>query len=387
MTRRTHAARAAASHQRRSLLLRGLGLLGGVSLLSSGMVWAETADPAEFVVETQPEAAPAPAPEPLPEVYLEVAPEPAPIAPEAWEPEPAPIPEATLPPVEAETPEPTALNDVYIDSTPYSVGATQPYEAPTDVVLSERSTGCEATVQTGEGVSGLCVTLPEPVAAIADSGSTAYSAPASYTPAAYSEASASGGGSLGLSVTSLPGSTTASSRDYLRPLRLLNRIGNNNQRLIFPLAMPAPITSAFGWRIHPISGDRRLHSGTDIGADMGAPILAALSGKVVMADYLGGYGLTVVLEHEKGLQETLYAHMSEIFVKPGQQVKQGALIGRVGSTGNSTGPHLHFEFRQMTPQGWVALDPGQQLEVALVELTKAIETAQAKTKPQPKTQG
>jgi murein DD-endopeptidase MepM/ murein hydrolase activator NlpD len=103
---------------------------------------------------------------------------------------------------------------------------------------------------------------------------------------------------------------------------------------------------------------------------------------VAIADVLGGYGLAVSLEHNKGTQETLYAHLSEIFVKPGEVIKQGDVIGRVGSTGNSTGPHLHFEFRQLTEAGWVAMDPGTQLEYALAQLVKALQTAQAKPKPQ-----
>jgi murein DD-endopeptidase MepM/ murein hydrolase activator NlpD len=109
---------------------------------------------------------------------------------------------------------------------------------------------------------------------------------------------------------------------------------------------------------------------------MGTPVLAAFAGQVAIADFLGGYGLTVSLEHNKGTQQTLYAHLSEIFVKPGEWVKQGETIGRVGSTGNSTGPHLHFEFRQLTPEGWVAMDAGQQLEYALAQLLKAMQVAQ-----------
>jgi len=111
---------------------------------------------------------------------------------------------------------------------------------------------------------------------------------------------------------------------------------------------------------------------------MGTPVLAALAGKVAIADALKGYGLSVVLEHaqpEKPLQQTLYAHLSEIFVQPGEEVKQGSIIGSVGSSGYSTGPHLHFELRELTSEGWVTLDPGAQLEYALAKLVQTWETA------------
>ncbi len=147
--------------------------------------------------------------------------------------------------------------------------------------------------------------------------------------------------------------------------------------MMFPLSIPSPITSFFGWRVHPITGDQRVHTGTDIAAPMGTPVLAALTGKVLLADFLGGYGMAVALEHGQGSQQTLYAHLSELFVKPGQVVQKGTVIGRVGSTGNSTGPHLHFEMRQQLPDGsWIAVDAGQQLEVAMTDLTQALKVAQ-----------
>lgn len=160
---------------------------------------------------------------------------------------------------------------------------------------------------------------------------------------------------------------------------LTGRPGNGNLRLLYPLPTPEPITSPFGWRIHPVTGQRRLHTGTDIGAAKGTPILAAYSGKVSSADSMGGYGLAVVIEHNEGTQDTLYAHMSEILVRPGQWVEQGMVIGRVGSTGMSTGPHLHFELRQKTSDGWQTLDPGPQLEAAKTELVRVMQSAQNPT--------
>jgi murein DD-endopeptidase MepM/ murein hydrolase activator NlpD len=149
----------------------------------------------------------------------------------------------------------------------------------------------------------------------------------------------------------------------------------NPNGFIFPVSVPSPITSVFGWRTHPITGDRRFHSGTDIGAAMGTPVLAAYTGQIEVADYVGGYGLTVIVNHNSAVQ-TLYGHMSQIYVQPGQWVQQGTVIGLVGATGNSTGPHLHFEVRQLTQNGWVATDPNVHLQYALTQLTQSLQTAQ-----------
>ncbi|UUO16285.1 M23 family metallopeptidase [Dolichospermum heterosporum] len=150
--------------------------------------------------------------------------------------------------------------------------------------------------------------------------------------------------------------------------------------IVFPLSVAAPITSLFGWRVHPITGDHRFHAGTDLGAPTGTPILAAAKGQVESANSLGGYGLAVIINHGSA-QQSLYGHMSEIFVQPGQWVEPGTVIGLVGSTGNSTGPHLHFEIRHLTQDGWVAVDPGVQLQGGLSQLAQAtagVKTAQAR---------
>lgn len=104
--------------------------------------------------------------------------------------------------------------------------------------------------------------------------------------------------------------------------------------------------SAYGWRLHPIFNEMRFHAGEDVGAPSGTPILAADGGTVITANvgWGGGYGNYVVISHGGG-RSTLYAHMSSLAVTYGQTVSKGQVIGYVGSTGWSTGPHLHFETR------------------------------------------
>ena len=104
------------------------------------------------------------------------------------------------------------------------------------------------------------------------------------------------------------------------------------------------ITSAYGMRFHPILKTRKMHTGVDIGAPMSATIVAADSGKVIHAGWMGGYGQVLVVDHGNGIS-TLYAHQSAFLVSNGQTVNRGDPIGKVGSTGWSTGPHLHFEVR------------------------------------------
>ena len=105
-----------------------------------------------------------------------------------------------------------------------------------------------------------------------------------------------------------------------------------------------PITSPFGYRIHPIFGTMRFHTGVDIGAYYGSPVLASDSGVVIDSGWLGGYGNCIIVDHGGGYS-TIYAHCSELYVSYGQSVSKGQQIAAVGSTGNSTGPHLHFEVR------------------------------------------
>ena len=103
-----------------------------------------------------------------------------------------------------------------------------------------------------------------------------------------------------------------------------------------------PVSSPFGWRRDPINGQSRFHKGVDIRAAYGQPVPSAAGGQVVTAGEQGAYGLTVVVEHDSGIR-TRYAHLSAVAVTPGESVERGQDLGRVGSSGRSTGPHLHFE--------------------------------------------
>jgi murein DD-endopeptidase MepM/ murein hydrolase activator NlpD len=120
------------------------------------------------------------------------------------------------------------------------------------------------------------------------------------------------------------------------------------------------VTSAFGARRDPLNGERRDHHGVDYGAPAGTPIRAAAAGLVRFSGARGGYGNVVILAHPDGT-ETRYAHCRELGVKAGEVVAAGQPIATVGSTGRSTGPHLHFEVRRdgtpVDPSTWVGLPP------------------------------
>ena len=101
-----------------------------------------------------------------------------------------------------------------------------------------------------------------------------------------------------------------------------------------------------------------MHALRYFAAPEGTPVVAALSGQVLSSGLASGYGVAIELEHAEPLRRLLYGHLSEIYVRPGQPVRQGEVIGHVGSTGLSTGPHLQFELRTPSRAGWQAVDPG-----------------------------
>ena len=130
--------------------------------------------------------------------------------------------------------------------------------------------------------------------------------------------------------------------------------GGGSGAMIWPLI--GEITSEYGWRTHPIYGDARYHSGMDIGGDYGDPILAAAAGIVTYSGWISGYGYAIIIDHGGGIS-TLYGHNEALAVAEGQTVSQGQVIAYCGSTGNSTGPHCHFEVREggepVDPMGYL----------------------------------
>ena len=118
------------------------------------------------------------------------------------------------------------------------------------------------------------------------------------------------------------------------------------------------VTSTFGWRKSPFEDDKELHSGIDIAVHLGAPVVATADGKVVQSGPAGGYGNLVQLDHGNGIA-TLYGHNSRLAVQVGETVKKGQVISYAGSTGRSTGPHVHYEIRKND----TAIDPWTYLIV------------------------
>jgi murein DD-endopeptidase MepM/ murein hydrolase activator NlpD len=286
-------------------------------------------------------------------------------APEA---EAVPTPGVVVPnAIAADESVPAGYNSVFIDPTDYNLGATQaPVPQPSgtpNVVFADRSTGCQISVPAGQASpDSTCAQGSPNTAQVSPSGGS------------------SGGGEIQIGPLAVSangvrlGSTTIVSREALNEkLRPLNVLRRGNEEYIFPLSIPASISSLFGWRMHPIQQSWRFHSGTDLAAPLGTPVLATRSGRVSVSDFLGGYGLTVILRHDEGQLESRYAHLSQLAVQAGEWVEQGEVIGLVGSTGTSTGPHLHFELRQLTGEGWVAVDPIEVLEYGIANLLELID--------------
>ncbi|MBR8830840.1 MAG: hypothetical protein N5P05_000238 [Chroococcopsis gigantea SAG 12.99] len=306
------------------------------------------------------------------------------------------------------------------------------YNPPSAVVVTERARGCQTIATSGQLISGNCNINPAPtgqqtaqqpprppvnlvvgqkpqlviravtpvavqprpavtnvVGAVASNvvNSVVRLAPPSVAPGSVVALNPQNWNGARLALEPV-GPTTSNSNEPATYDRTANLSASNPNQphstdLLFPLALPAAVTSVFGWRTNPVTGVQSTHEGTDLGAPIGTPVLAAYKGEVAVADWVGGYGLTVILRHLDGTQESRYGHLSEITVKPGQWVEQGTVIGKVGSTGISTGPHLHFEWRHNTAQGWVAVDAGVHLEYALENLVQRMRTAsENNTQPQ-----
>ena len=132
--------------------------------------------------------------------------------------------------------------------------------------------------------------------------------------------------------------------DKIRQLQASRKGGVIGTVNTWPVPGYYEVSSPFGWRIHPITRKRSLHTGTDIPAPSGTKIAAAGDGVVIYSGWYGAYGNTVIIDHGGGYS-TLYGHQSRVAASEGDQVKAGEVIGYVGSTGWSTGPHLHFEVR------------------------------------------
>lgn len=141
-------------------------------------------------------------------------------------------------------------------------------------------------------------------------------------------------------------------------------LAQNTKKEVFPNLSPlssAYNSSSYGWRVDPFSGRQAFHEGLDFTAEAGTPIYAAAGGIVAMAEATPDYGKLIKIEHGSGL-ETRYAHASELLVKPGDRVEKGRMIAKVGSTGRSTGAHLHFEVRlngaPLDPRKYLSKQPG-----------------------------
>jgi murein DD-endopeptidase MepM/ murein hydrolase activator NlpD len=351
-------------------LLRRLGCLGSLGVFSSSMTLAQAAplvSPSPIVVApSSPVTEPTP-PAPASAAALTSTPSPSPAVPEAAA-EPTP-------PAEIEIPKSSPVSESPLVQPQPAASPAPNYQAPDTIVIEQRNPTTHKTTTATTQPTGITNTVSKAISGVIR---PAFNQATPETEASTETASSAS------SATWTPPSVVPPSfvQSYFnRTVRPLGMPGNGDVRLIFPLSVPAAITSVFGWRVHPITGNQRLHTGTDIGAAMGTPVLAALTGRVIFADWFGGYGAAIALEHTNGSQQTLYAHLSEVFVKPGEIVKQGTVIGRVGSTGNSTGPHLHFEFRQQMQDGtWVAQDAGLSLEQAMAQLVQSMQVTQQPAK-------
>ena len=140
--------------------------------------------------------------------------------------------------------------------------------------------------------------------------------------------------------------TSIAANNLLEKMDKVNllRIAAERTPIVMPVHSSYRMTSGFGWRRHPTKGTGRMHEGTDFASNAGTPIFATADGVVVYAGWSNGYGNVIKIQHALGF-ETRFGHLSKLNVTKGQRVSRGDRIGDMGSTGRSTGPHLHYEIR------------------------------------------
>lgn len=208
------------------------------------------------------------------------------------------------------------------------------------------------TIQSRIGVEAPPVGFAQALDRVTERGEPARPTPAGFRTFGDADAAA---GPAGITLAQMLGRplTPVPTTDLLPPLApmsatdLVPPVGTAGAASTGTLRLPvdAPMSSSFGPRVHPVTGEWKQHAGIDLAAPTGTPIGAAAAGTVTFAGVRGGYGNLVIVDHGDGT-ETRYAHQHTIAVRAGQQVAVGDLLGTVGSTGMSTGPHLHLEVRR-----------------------------------------
>lgn len=222
----------------------------------------------------------------------------------------------------------------------------------------------------GERVSGLAGLKNEELRALDEAGrATSQASPAASGPGGGPFVPApAGGGAARLEQLMQQIELEADRQSDLLVLAESRLLSRRLEQMLVPSIRPVEVAigSGFGFRIDPFNGRTALHTGLDFAAPVGTPIRAAAGGRVIEAQHDGAYGLALKIDHGQGLV-TRYAHSSEILVRPGELVRRGQTVARVGSTGRSTGPHLHFEVLlegvQQDPARFLAL--GERLDADL----------------------
>lgn len=221
----------------------------------------------------------------------------------------------------------------------------------------------------GERVSGLAGLKREELRALDEAGRAAAPAsPAASGPGGGPFVPAPAGGAARLEQLMQQLDLDADRQSDLLVLAESRLLSRRLEQMLVPSIRPVEVAvgSGFGFRLDPFNGRTALHTGLDFAAPVGTPIRAAAGGRVIEAQHDGAYGLALKIDHGQGLV-TRYAHSSEILVRPGELVRRGQTVARVGSTGRSTGPHLHFEVLlegvQQDPARFLAL--GERIDADL----------------------